>query len=247
MPQPIVLASLSDLTLAAARMVVGLARDAVAARGRFTIALSGGNTPAGLYRLLGGEGDTTFRDAIDWPAVEVFWSDERHVPPNDPTSNYRMAAETLLTRVPIPPPHIHRIAAEWPDAEVAARAYETALRTGFNMGAGDVPRLDLLLLGMGPDGHTASLFPGSPAIEERRRLVAAPWVAKLNAFRITLTPPVLDAARAVIVLVSGTEKADALWQVLRGDEAPDRFPAQVLRAATGAVTWLVDEAAASRL
>jgi 6-phosphogluconolactonase len=247
MPHVTVLPALSDLTVAAARLFVGLARDSIAARGRFTVALSGGRTPAGLYRLLAGERDLSFRDAIEWPAVEVFWGDERHVPPIDPDSNYRMAAETLLSRVPIRLAHIHRIAGERPDAEEAAREYETVLRASFKTGAGGVLRFDLLLLGMGPDGHTASLFPGSPALEERTRLVAAPWVAKLETSRITLTPPVLEEARAIIVLVSGGEKADALRQVLRGEDARETWPAQVLRAATGEVTWLVDETAASRL
>src|SRR5271166_3507679 len=151
--------------------------------------------------------------SLPWDQMFFFWGDERHVPPDDPDSNYRMAKETLLSKVPIPPDNIFRIPAENPDASAAAEAYEQALRKFFAVAPGELPRFDLILLGMGPDGHAASLFPETSALEEKSRLVVANWVEKLKTSRITLTLPVLNSARCVAFLVSGADKAAALHEV----------------------------------
>jgi 6-phosphogluconolactonase len=240
-----VLDTAEDLARSAAETVVRLARRSVERRGRFVIALSGGSTPERLYRALAGE--PTFRDAVPWPSVHVCWGDERHVPPAHRDSNYRMAREALLDHVPIPAAQVHRIASEYADPEAAALAYELALRGVFDLKEGERPSFDLLLLGMGADGHTASLFPGSPALRERTRLVVAPWVETLGAFRITLSMPVLTSAARTLLLVAGPEKAAALRDVLEGPHVPERFPVQGLRDSRGTVTWLADRAAASAL
>jgi 6-phosphogluconolactonase len=234
----------AELARAAAEEVVRLASEAVRARGRFTLALSGGSTPRALHQLLAGP---LFRDRIDWSAVHVFWGDERHVPPDHPESNYRMARETLLDLVPLPAANIHRIQAEEPDAERAAALYDAELREAFALAEHAFPRFDLMLLGIGPDGHTASLFPGSGAVHEKERRVIAPFVAKLKSHRITLTPPVLNRAAAVIFLVSGEEKAAPLAAILEGEPQVDLYPAQAVRPEDGTLLWLVDRAAAQRL
>lgn len=241
-----ILARGEELSRAAAEQFVHLATQAVAASGRFAVALTGGTTPKGLYHLLADEG-AGFRPRVPWDRLHVFWGDERHVPPDHRDSNYRMAHEAMLSRVPVPPQDVHRIKAENPDAGQAADEYAGELRHFFRPGAGRFPRFDLILLGMGPDGHTASLFPGTEAVREQVRWVAAPWVEKLRAHRITLTPPVLNNASCTIFLVSGEEKAEALRAVLQGDHQPDRFPAQVVRPVDGRLLWLVDRAAARLL
>ncbi|MCX6549609.1 MAG: 6-phosphogluconolactonase [Acidobacteria bacterium] len=237
----------SDVAVEAARVFTDCAKAAVAARGRFTVALSGGTTPPMLFRLLAGEGNVSFRASIPWTRVHVFWGDERCVPPTHPMSNYGMAKKTLLDHVPIPDGQIHRIRAEDTDANHAAHAYEATIRESFGAPDNVIPVFDLMLLGMGGDGHTASLFPGSAAIAEHTRLVAAPWVPHLKAHRITLTPPVLLAAETTVVLVSGEDKAAMLQRVLEGRVDPNCYPIQCLRASSGCVTWLVDRDAASHL
>lgn len=237
--------TIDDLSRAAAELVARLAQEAVQRHGRFTVALAGGSTPKRLYRLLAEE--TRWRDAIPWSDVHVFWGDERHVPPTHADSNFRMADEALLSRVPIPPSHINRIVTEDPHADAAATAYERTLRDVFALTESQCVSFDLMLLGMGADGHTASLFPGSSALDERTRLVVAPWVERFGAYRITLTPPVLASARATAVLVSGLEKAVVLHEVLEGPFRPECFPIQCLRASTGAVTWFIDALAASAI
>lgn len=230
----------------AAEELARCAEEAVRERGRFTLALAGGSTPKRLYELLA-DRDAPFRERIDWSSVHFFWGDERHVPPDHSDSNYRMAREALLDAVPVPPGNVHRIRAELPGAVQAAAEYEAELRRSFALVPGEVPRFDLVLLGLGADGHTASLFPGSEALHERERLVAAPWIAKLQAFRITLTPPVIERAAEVLFLVSGEDKAPALHAVLAGERDPDRLPAQLARPRDGRLLWLVDRTAASRL
>ncbi len=242
-----VLATPADLSLAAADEFARRADAAVGARGAFTVALSGGSTPRGLYEVLAGDGPAPFRQQVPWAHIHVFWGDERHVPPDHPESNYGTAREALLSRVPILPEHIHRIPAERPEAGQAAEEYARTLRAYFRLADGQWPRFDLVLLGMGPDGHTASLFPGSPVLRERARLVCAPWVERLCAYRITLTPPVLNHAACVLFLVAGEDKADTLRAVLHGEFQPDRLPAQVVRPTHGELMWLVDQAAARRL
>jgi 6-phosphogluconolactonase len=208
---------------------------------RFTWALSGGSTPRDLYRLLASD---PYRDRLPWHAVHFFWSDERHVPPDHSESNYRMAREAMLDAVPVPPGNLHRIATEEPDAQRAAVRYEVELRSFFASASGEWPRFDLVLLGLGKDGHTASLFPGSAAVREHERLVVAPWVEELDAYRITLTLPVLSHARRVLFLASGGEKAEALRAVIEGERDPDLYPAQAVE---GNRLWLVDRAAARLL
>lgn len=235
----------AELARAAAEEVVRRAACAIRNRGRFTIALAGGSTPRRLYSLLADAG-SPFRDRIEWSAAHFFWGDERHVPPDHPESNFRMAYEALLDRVPVPASNIHRIHAEHVDATRAAAEYEGELRRFFALAPGAAPRFDLVLLGLGADGHTASLFPGSEAFRERESLVVAAWIEKLDAFRITITPQVIEAAAEVLFLVSGEEKAAALHAVLEG-ERDRNLPAQIARPLDGRLLWLVDRTAASRL
>lgn len=232
-----------ELFAAAAEEVVRAANEAVAQRGRFSIALSGGSTPKNLYNLLA----TNARNALPWDRMFFFWGDERHVPPTDPDSNYRMADETLLAKIPVSAANVFRIPAENPDAEAAAAAYEQTLRKFFQLEPGQFPTFDLILLGMGPDGHTASLFPGTKALQEKNRLVVANWVEKMKTSRITLTLPVLNAARCVAFLVSGTDKASVLRAVLEEDVPAEQYPSKLIRPTEGKLIWLVDRAAASAL
>lgn len=232
-----------ELFAAAAEEVVRAANDAVAERGRFSVALSGGSTPRNLFNLLA----TNARTALPWDRMFFFWGDERHVPPTDPDSNYRMADEALLSKVPVPAGNVFRIAAENPDASAAAGAYEKTLQKFFALAPGEFPAFDLILLGMGPDGHTASLFPGTAGLQEKSRLVIANWVEKFKTSRITLTLPVLNAARCVTFLVSGVDKAPALHAVLEGDAPGEQYPSKLIRPKDGNLIWLVDRAAASEL
>ena len=220
-----------------------LAQACVAAQGRFTVALAGGSTPRAAYTLLASD---AYYTQVPWENVHVFWGDERHVPPDHADSNYRMADETLLSKVPLPAANIYRIPAEH-QAQQAAEAYEATLRTFFGATAGAVPRFDLILLGMGPDGHTASLFPGTAAVRETAHLVVAPWVEKFQTYRITMTPPVLCNATHVIFAVGGADKAATLRQVLSGDYQPELYPAQTVKPTQGTLLWLVDTAAARLL
>jgi 6-phosphogluconolactonase len=219
------------LAQAAAEHFVAQATEAIAARGRFVVALAGGSTPRPTYALLAGG---AFAAQVKWPRVHVFWSDERCVPPNHAGSNYRMAREALLDRVPIPTANVHRIRGELPPPQAAA-AYESELEAVLSAGG----RFDLILLGMGADGHTASLFPGTPALAERRRWVVENDVETLDAWRITLTLPVINAARQVTFLVSGAEKAEALARIRAGEP----LPAGLVQPAVGRLTWLVDREA----
>jgi 6-phosphogluconolactonase len=222
------------------------AREAIAARGRFAVALSGGATPRALYARLARE-HAEGEGSLAWDRIHLFWSDERHVPPSHPDSNYRAALEQLISKVPIPGANIHRIQGESADAAVAALDYERELLAFFGATGGPWPRFDLVLLGMGTDGHTGSLFPGSRALDERSRLVTAPWVAPLATWRITFTPALLNAAACILFLVTGAEKAAMVRTVLEGEPAPDRYPAQLAVPREGELIWLLDRAAASLL
>lgn len=238
-------ADAGEVARAAAEELVDAAARAVAERGRATVALAGGSTPQRLYRLLA-DGSAPFRARLPWDRIHVFFGDERHVPPDHPDSNYRAAREALLAHVTVA--SVHRMRGELPDPAAAAAGYEAELERFFALSAAadPPPRLDLVLLGLGADGHTASLFPGSAALEERRRWVLAPFVERLGTHRITLTLPVLDRAREVVFLVSGSDKADALARVLAPGEAP-AAPAARVRPEAGAPIWIVDHAAAARL
>jgi len=242
--QIVVRANLEELSREAAARFQRLAADRIAAAGRFSVALSGGSTPRAFYRLLG---EPPFREAVDWPRVHLFWGDERFVPADHPDSNYRLAQEALIGSVPIPAANVNPMPTESSDPHTAAAQYEETLRRFFAPPEGEPPRFDLVLLGLGADGHTASLFPGSPALDEDGRLVVAVYVPKLDAWRLTLTPPVLRSARHTVFLVSGSDKASVLREVLEGPYEPRRLPAQLVRPEAGELTWLLDEAAASLL
>jgi len=247
-PSVEVAADRGALMEAGAAAFVTAARTAVAARGRFVTALSGGSTPRALFERLAGE---PFASSVDWARVHVCWGDERAVPPDAEASNYRMAREALLDHVPIPAAQVHRIAGEQPPP-VAADAYERTLRALFATPVGPPravagARFDLVLLGMGDNGHTASLFPGSRAVRETERWVVAEEVAEVGMWRITLTPVVLNAAAEVVFLVSGADKAPMLHRVLDGPRDPNTLPAQIVAPHHGRLRWLVDAAAAAEL
>ena len=233
--EAIVYADLSTLIAGAADFVAESAAEAIAARGSINIALSGGNTPRPVYQRLASV-------AIDWKRVHVFFGDERCVPPGDARSNYHMARAALLDHVAIPPENLHRMRGEDPP-EAAAEAYEVELRNALGEGG----RLDLVLLGLGHDGHTASLFPGLAAVTETRRLAMAAYVEFVGMWRLTLTPPTINAARRVVFLVSGDDKAEVLHRVLQGPRQPIVLPAQAIRPSEKPALWLLDAAAASKL
>jgi 6-phosphogluconolactonase len=239
-------ANSSELSRTAADILVQKIEEVLQHKELFTLALSGGSTPKQLFTLLA-EKDDAYFSQIPWSKVHFFWGDERHVPPDHKDSNYCMTNETMLAIVPIPKENVHRIRGEHTDADTAATEYEQEIRSFFQLGAGQLPCFDCVLLGMGHDGHTASLFPHSSALQERERFVVANWVESFQSYRITMTAPVLNNADNIIFLVSGAEKADAMKAVLDGDEMPDQFPAQLIRPAHGELLWLVDEAAAGGL
>lgn len=231
---------LDELSARAAEAAVATIGGAVRANGRCSLALSGGDTPRTMHRLLA----STLRDRVPWPQVHIFWGDDRYVPPDDTRSNYRMARETLLDHVPCPATNIHPMPTHLADPEEAAREYEATMQGYFGTTA---PHFDLVFLGIGPDAHTASLFPNSPVLEERSR-----WVVPVTAdaeppLRLTMTWPVFRGARHTSVLVSGDKTADALRHALAKPADPTRYPASGIRQAAGPVVWWVDAAAASCL
>lgn len=240
------LADKEAVSRAAADEFQRAARAATAARGRFHVALSGGSTPKRLYELLAGP---PWRDAIDWGAVEIFFGDERSVPPEDPESNYRMAHEAMLAALPIPASRVHRMEAERQNLDVAALGYEATLARVFGVmpGGATLPRFDLVFLGMGPDGHTASLFPYTTALRETRRWCVPNWVPQQDTHRMTLTYPVLNHAAEVLFLVAGADKAEPLSEVLEGAPDPERLPSQRIRPVCGRLLFLTDAAATVKL
>jgi 6-phosphogluconolactonase len=235
-----VLPDSASLTQAAAEHVVHLATAAIADYGRFSFGLSGGSTPRDLYKLLAA---APFIQQIDWAKVHIFWGDERCVPPDHPDSNYDMARHTLLDQVPLPPENVHRIQGELPPIEAASN-YEKVLRGFFGNQA---PRLDLLLLGMGDDGHTASLFPHTAALREREKWVVANEVTAKQTWRITFTQTAINAAANITFLVSGGGKAERLRQVIKGPYTPDDLPSQLVKPQNGSLVWLIDSPAAALL
>jgi 6-phosphogluconolactonase len=235
-----ILSSREELARASANFFVEQSVAAVAQRGLFTVALSGGSTPRILYELLA-DPNEPFREQVPWTESHFFWSDERHVPPDHPDSNYRMANEALLSRVPVPQHNVHRVLSENPNAAAAAKAYEETL---LEVTKETLPQLDLILLGLGNDGHTASIFPGSEVLHETTHLVAAPWVEKLKSYRITMTLPLLNNGASVLFLVGGSEKAEIVKTVLEG---PEVYPAQAVKPTNGELIWMLDKAAAGRL
>ena len=239
------------LARAAADHFVSLAAEAITLRGRFAVALSGGSTPRSVYALLA---SLEFAGQVDWDRAHLFWGDERCVPSDHPDSNYKAVAETLLEPASIPAENVHRMPGEQDPSE-AVRDYERVLRQFFaanqgqdkGQGKDPLPRFDLVFLGLGPDGHTASLFPASEALGERKRWVAANYVDALRTWRLTLTPKIINAARQVTFLVSGGRKAEILRDVLLGSRRPETYPAQLIMPARGSLLWMVDAAAAELL
>ncbi len=229
--------SIDELSRAAADLTVTLARAAIKDRGQFVLALAGGDTPRPYHQWL------TQADDIDWNKVFVFWGDERAVPPDDPQSNYGMARDTLLRHVPIPAVNIYRMEGELEPQEAAVN-YQQILRHFFT---NELPRFDLIMLGLGSNAHTASLFPHTPALHITDEWVSAPYIEEIQASRLTLTAPVLNNARHVVFLVTGEAKAPALLQVVRGEHDPDKYPAQIVRPTDGTLLWMVDVLAAELL
>ncbi|NIN70674.1 MAG: 6-phosphogluconolactonase [Gemmatimonadetes bacterium] len=229
---------------AAADVFVATARGAVESGRLVHVALSGGSTPVRLFKLLAAE---PYRDAVPWQRVHFFWGDERTVPPDHPDSNFGAANEALLSKLELPRENVHRIHGEHRDPEEAAADYEVELRRHFGLADGEFPCFDLVYLGMGADGHTASLFPGSEALAERRRLAVAHWVERLGAHRITLTCPTFNSASCILLLVTGGQKAETLREVLEGPAEPPRYPVQLIRPEGGELHWYIDNGAARLL
>jgi len=241
----VVLPDAGAITRRAAEEFLKAANEAVALKGTFTVALAGGSTPRALYALL--SDDPAFRSKMPWDKLHFFFGDERHVPPDSPDSNFRMANEALFSKGLVKPEQITRIKGEYPDTEKAALEYERALRAYFNLKDGEYPRFDLVLLGMGDEGHTLSLFPGTGALHATNRIVVRNWVGKFFTERITLTAPVANQANRVIFLVTRADKAPALKAVLEGPYEPEQLPAQLIQPVNGTLLWLVDQAAGSML
>jgi 6-phosphogluconolactonase len=244
LPGVLVYANPAEVARAAARLFVDYAWQTIAKYGQFMVALSGGNTPRMLFEVLA---SAEFRGQVDWAKVHVFWSDERAVPPESEESNFGMARRELLVRVPIPLANVHRMEAEKPSIGRAANEYEEVLRKYLRLDDRGFPQFHLIFLGMGGDGHTASLFPGTRVTRQTSRWVSTPMVVKLNARRMTLTLPVLDAAMRIVFLVAGPEKAQILHAVLQTKVDPP-YPTQMVQPRNGGVKlFLVDEAAATLL
>ena len=229
----------------AVEYLVEMAGEAVEAQGRVRIAISGGSTPKAAFQLLA-DTNQPWRFRMPWDMLDLYWVDERCVPPDSDQSNYRMTREALLDHVPLRPEQIHRIEAEL-DPEAAAARYEHELRSSFRLDPSASPRFDLVALGLGDDGHTASLFPHTQALHENARLVAANRVPQIDAARITLTWPVINHARSVFFLISGSGKAAILNEVLTGPFDPDRLPSQLIWPSSGILTLILDKAAAALL
>ena len=232
------------LTRRAAEEFLKSVAEAVAQKGAFTVALAGGSTPKALYSQLA---DEPLRSQIPWEKLHFFFGDERHAPPDGAESNFRMANEALFSKGAIKPEQITRIKGEYADTEKAALEYEQALRAYFKLKVGEYPRFDLVLLGMGEEGHTLSLFPGTKALHATDRIVVRNWVGKLYTERITLTATAANHASRVIFMVTRADKAPALKAVLEGPYEPEQLPAQLIQPASGKLLWLVDQAAGSML
>jgi 6-phosphogluconolactonase len=224
-----------------ADMILEVAVRAASERGRFTIALSGGGTPRPIYAQLA---TPAYRDRIDWSRTHILFGDERCVPPDDARSNYRMTREAMLDQLSIPAENIYRIRGE-DDPALAALQYELELERLFRVAT--FPKFDLILLGMGDNGHTASLFPGTAALREKQRWVVPQYVEVMGTWRVTFTAPLINAARNVAFLVEGAGKAEMLWRVMRGPYSPDELPSQLIEPVNGELSWMVDAAAAAKV
>ena len=224
---------------------VEMVSESAEANGRARIALSGGSTPKAAFQLLA-DPNQGYLKRLPWEDLELFWVDERTVPPDHPESNYRMTREALLDHVPLNPQQVHRMEGELPPEQAAAR-YESELRNTFRLEGAELPRFDLISLGMGDDGHTASLFPHTAALHEMNRLVTANQVPQKDTWRITLTWPVINHARSVFFLIAGAEKAQRVHEVFTGPRDPERLPSQLIWPSSGILTLFLDQAAAALL
>jgi 6-phosphogluconolactonase len=233
------------ITRRAAEEFLKSASEAIAQKDWFTVALAGGSTPKALYAML--SEDPAYSARIPWPKLHFFFGDERHVPPDNSESNFHLANQTLFSKGLVKPEQITRIKGEYADTEKAALEYEQALRAYFKLKDGEYPRFDLVLLGMGDEGHTLSLFPGTRALHATNRIVVRNWVGKLYTERITLTAPAANQAHRVIFCVTRADKALALKAVLEGPYEPEQLPAQLIQPVNGKLLWLVDQAAGSML
>jgi 6-phosphogluconolactonase len=243
-PNVIVYPDRDALNVGAAEFCAGIAREAIAARGRCMIALSGGSTPKSLYALLA---KPHWSEQFDWKHIHLFWGDERCVPIDHPDSNFGMVQRELLSKIEIRPDNVHRFKTEFGDPNAVAADYEKTMRETFAVQPPEIPRFDLVLLGLGENGHTASLFPNCPALHESTRLVVADYVEEVKTYRLTMTAPLINASRQITFLVSGATKAQVLKDVLKGPRRPEESPAQLIQPAfpDGEVTWLTDNAAAA--
>jgi 6-phosphogluconolactonase len=241
-PKITILNDPQELFVHAAEEIAHIAGEAVCTHGEFTFCLSGGSTPAATYELLA----ERFHHSIDWKEVQFFWSDERCVPADNPESNYGMAQRTMLSKLTLKPEQVHRMRGEL-DPGQGARAYEEELRRAFAVTGGTLPRFDLIMLGLGDNRHTASLFPGEPAIHETKRMVVAVNVDAEPRNRLSFTPPIINNAQRVMFLAAGAKKAEAVRDIIEGPRDPDRFPAQIVAPHDGELFWLLDKAAASLL
>jgi len=239
-----ILPDAASIAKRASEIFLETAKSAVANNGVFNVALSGGSTPKALNILLAAE---PLRSRIPWEKLKIFFGDERHAGPTDPDSNYRMTNETLLSKAPLKSEQVHRVMGEYPDAERAAQEYEQLLRKQFNLSQGQLPRFDLMFLGMGDEGHTLSLFPGTKALHPNGRLVMHNWIGKLYTERITCTAPVANNSALIVFMLAGVPKALALKAVLEGPHEPEQLPSQLINPTNGKLLWLLDTAAASKL
>ena len=235
----------AELAAAAAQLFCSVTAAAVRARNLARVAISGGSTPKAMFALLADQSQPYFTQ-VPWSKLQLFWVDERCVAPTDPDSNFRMTSEAMLSHVPLPVAQIHRMEGEL-DPEVGAARYESTIRNVFRLEGAETPTFDLILLGMGDDGHTASLFPNTEALNEMSHIVVANHVPQKNTWRLTLTWPVINQGREVAFVIQGTDKAEVLHQVLQGKYDPDTTPSQLIRPTTGRLTLLLDAAAASKL
>lgn len=229
-----------ELSQFVARQFSELAQEAVDRNGRFTVALTGGSSPKRLYQLLA---SPPYKEQIPWQKVHVFWGDERYVPIGDDRSNAKMAYDTLLNHVEVPENQIYVMTSNQP-AEAFAKQYEQQIKDHFN---DTLPIFDLILLGMGDDGHTASLFPETEVVQEKEKLVTSLYLPSQNMYRITMTAPLINQAKQIMMLVFGKNKADTLHAVLKGPHQPNHLPVQLIQPKNGQLTWVVDEEAASHL
>ena len=239
-----ILPDVAAIAQKAAALYVSAAEQAVKDRGVFRVAMAGGSTPKALHALLVAE---PFRSQLPWGNMQIFFGDERRVPPDHPDSNYRMVNDTFISKTPIKPGQVFRIKAELQDTEKAALDYEQTLLSQFALKSGELPRFDLMLLGMGNEGHTLSLFPGTTALRDNGRLVVRTWVGKLYTERITCTAPVANNSAAVLFMIAGADKALALKAVLEGPYEPEQLPSQLINPANGKLFFLVESAAGGML